>query len=465
MYRFLFLLLPLGLAELSLPVSVAAQSEAATQSVEGLPARPSPFRFVTDEAKLLSAADAKTLESGLRRYADNTGTQIVLVTVPTLGGRSVADYGRALGQAWGVGQRGKNNGIVLLLSGQERKVTIQPGSGLQSVITPELTARVINEQMTPSFKQGNYFAGLRTGLNTLMLAANPESNPQKNQPATAAAPATAPGGAAGTRAAGSGSTLNTEGLATTDNTPATEPFTPQSTVPAPQSSGLGIGTLALGALLIGGVIWGLVRLFRRKSQAAVAPVAPANTPDFYGNRPAAPAGSYNRGGVPPQQPGPDFYGNRGPGIGGSGLGGMGGGMGTGMGGGIGSGMGGILATGAAAAAGAYLGNRMASGGHDETSHGLTGHDNTSSSLEPGATGLAGAAGAAGGASSADEFPAFSNSETNDTAPDYFSQEDSGFDNSAPDYFSADDTSSYNDTSSDDTGGGGFDSDDDNSGSW
>ncbi|WP_375437675.1 TPM domain-containing protein [uncultured Hymenobacter sp.] len=455
MPRFLFLFLLLISTGMSLAVPAAAQSESAAQSAEGLPARPSPFRFVTDEAKLLSAADAETLESGLRRYADKTGTQIVVVTVPTLGGRTVADYGRALGQAWSVGQRDKNNGIVLLLSGQERKVTIQPGSGLKSVITPELTARVINEQMTPSFKQGNYFAGVRTGLNTLMLAANPDSNPQKNQSASATTPAPATGGAAGTGAAGSSSPLNAEDLAATDNTPTTEPFTPQSTVPAPQSSGLGIGTLAIGALLIGGVMWVLIRLFRRKSQTAVAP---NNAPDFYGNRPNAPTGgNNNRGGVPPQQQGPDFYGNRGPGMGGSGFGG-------GMGGGMGSGMGGILATGAAAAAGAYLGNRMASGGHDESGNGLTDHGNSPASLDPGATGLAGAAGAAGGASSADEFPAFGGSAANDAAPDYFS-DDSGVDNSSPDYFSSDDNASYDDMSSDDTGGGGFDSDDDNSGSW
>lgn len=461
MHRFLFLLLLLLSAELRAPAPVAAQSEsAAASTAAGLPARPSPFRFVTDEAKLLSPADAKTLESGLRRYADNTGTQIVVVTVPTLGGRTVADYGRALGQAWGVGQREKNNGIVVLLSGQERKVTIQPGSGLQSVITPEVTARIINDQMTPSFKQGKYFAGIRTGLNTLMLAANPESNPNKNQPAATTAPATASGAAAGTGAAASSSNLNTDALASTDNTPNTEPFSPQSTVPAPQSSGLGIGTLAIGALLIGGVIWVLVRLFRRKSQAAAA-AAPGNAPDFYGNgnRPNNPAGNYNRGNMPPQQQGgPDFYGNRGPNMGGSGFGG-------GMGGGMGSGMGGILATGAAAAAGAYLGNRMASGGHDDSSNGLMGHNGAPSSLDPGATGLAGAAGAVGGASSADEFPAFSGTGTNDAAPDYFSQDDSSLDNSSPDYFSSDDNSSYDDTSSDDTGGGGFDSDDDNSGSW
>jgi uncharacterized protein len=417
------------------------------QSTDGLPARPSPFRFVTDEAKLLTEANVKTLENGLRSYADETGTQIVVVTVPTLGGRSVSDFGSALGEAWNIGQRDKNNGVVLLLSGQERKVTIQAGSGLQNVITPELTARVINQQMTPSFKQGNYFMGLRKGLNTLMLAANPNSDPRKDQAATASSatplPSTSPD-------AGSPELGSTPPAQSYD--PATEPFKPQSSVPAPESSGLGLGTLAIGALLIGGVIWLLVRVFRRRN-STVAPPTSANTPDFMGNRPTGPTGPVNRGG--PQQSAPDFYGNNR----------MGGNMGNNTGGGIGSGMGGILATGAAAAAGAYLGNRMASGGHDENNysggHNAAGFGGQPSAPDAGAAGLAGGAGLAGAAGGSSDFPALGNTE--ETAPDYFSDDVAG--NSEPDYFSSGDSSSYDDLSSDDTGGGGFDSDDDNSGSW
>lgn len=424
------------------------------QPADGLPARPSPFRFVTDEAQLLTQANTKTLESGLRRYADETGTQIVVVTVPTLGGRSVADYGRALGEAWGIGQRDKNNGIVLLLSGQERKVTIQAGAGLQSVITPELTARVINQQMTPSFKQGNYFMGLRKGLNTLMLAANPSSDPRKDQAATASGAPALPE---------ANSATNTPELGTTPAAqrpdPATEPFKPQSSVPAPESSGLGFGTLAVGALLVGGVIWLLVRVFRRRNSAAATPNS-GNTPDFLSNRPAGPSGPINRGG--PQQSAPDFYGN-GNRTGGSMN------MGNNTGGGIGSGMGGMLATGAAAAAGAYFGNRMASGGHNDNNYSngnnAAGFSGQPSSPDAGAAGLAGGAAGLAGAGAADgssEFPALGN--TDDAAPDYFSDDATG--NSDPDYFSSNDnSSSYDDLSSDDTGGGGFDSDDDNSGSW
>ncbi|QIL76621.1 TPM domain-containing protein [Hymenobacter sp. HDW8] len=452
MHRFLFVILLLVSAGLSGPVSIAQQP------MDGLPPRPAPFRFVTDQAQLLSPADVKTLEGGLRRYADSTGTQIVVVTVPTLGGRPVAEYGRALGEAWGVGQRGKNNGIVLLLSGQERQVTIQAGSGLRAQITPELTNEVISQKMAPSFKQGRYFAGLRAGLNYLMLAASPTFAPQsKQQVTTAAVPgaASAPGSAAGAGLMTDESSLNNEPPAASE--PASEPYRPAVAPPEPSSPGLGMGTLAIGALVIGGILWLVMRMFRSKAPAAPRTVYSNQdqnrnqTPDFLGtqsrggNQPAGPAGNYSRG--PARQPVPDFLGT--------------GSMNRG-GGGLSSGMGGILATGAAAAAGAYLGNRMASGGHsDQAGNSIAGPDNTASqNLDPANTYAAGM----GGATASGGFPALEGTgNVEETSPDYFS--DLPAESSEPDFFSADETSSYDDTASDDTGGGGFDDTNDNSGSW
>ncbi|TGE09471.1 TPM domain-containing protein [Hymenobacter fodinae] len=416
-----FLLLAAGMGR---PAAAVAQE---------LPPRPAPFRFVNDQAQLMSPADAKTLENGLRRYADKTGNQLVVVTVPTLGGRDVADYGRALGLAWGVGQRDKNNGVVVLLGAQEHKVTIQAGSGLRTQITPELTARVINQQMTPSFKQGNYFAGLRSGLNALMLAADPNAN----QPA-AATPAPATDNTAGVAASGAG---------LSDELPAraSAPDPVSAPIPAsdPGSPGLGMGTLLLGALVIGGGLWLIIRMFRRKSAPATNPYAtPTNgggAPDFLPNQPNGPAGNYGRG-MGGQQPqgGPDFLPNRGN---------------SGGGGGLGSGMGGILATGAAAAAGAYLGNRMAHG-HDTPNAAGYDVDRTPPPLDTNTGAAAGAGAYTGGG-----FPALGGtSGTDDTAPDYFSETTS---DDSQDYFSSD----YDDTSSDDTGGGGFDDDNNNSGEW
>ena len=396
-----------------------------------LPPRPTPFKFVNDQASLMAPADAKKLEGVLRRYADNTGTQVVVVTVPSLGGRDVADYGRALGTAWGVGQRDKNNGVVVLVSAQEHQVTIQPGSGLADVITPAVTSRVIGE-MTPGFKQGNYFAGLRKGLNTLMLTANPSSNPRKNQPAAAGTDATAMGAAgnAGTRETTPDNLSQNVQTPTSTNDPIMAP--PAS---EPASSGLGMGTLLIGALVIGGILWFIIRMFRNRSSAANVPNA---TPNFLPNRPAGPTGY------------------------GPGQGNMGGGYGNAPSqGGGGMGMGGMLATGAAAAAGAYLGNRMASG--HETSGQSLGND-APHHLDPN---TAAGAGAAGTGAAGDYFSGRDggNAGADTSAPDYFSDDNTAADNSSSDYFSDDNNSSYDDTSSNDTGGGGFDDGSDNSGSW
>jgi uncharacterized protein len=392
-------------------------------SAADIPARPKPFTFVTDQANLLNANDAKKLENGLRKYADTYGTQVVLVTVPTLGGSSAADYARQIGTDWGVGQRDKNNGIVVLLSGKEHQMSIEAGSGLRSVITPELTRRVITEQMTPAFKQGNYFAGLSKGLGTIMLAANPSSDPRKGQDA-ANTPATASSGSA-TAPSGT-SSLNSDATTTT---PATYP----AATPEPESSGLGMGTILIGVLVVGGGIWLVSKLFNRNKNSA------SQVPDFMGNRPNTgptpnfgasngPAGNYPQGGS---------YGGQAPSSG--------------------PGIGGMLATGAAAAAGAYLGNRMAGGGHDSSANNFGTGAGTAAGFGAG-TGAVPPANAA-----SDYFGERGGNASNEAGPDYFSGNDSA--DSSDSFFS--DSGSYDDSSSGDVGGGGFDStnDDNNSGSW
>jgi uncharacterized protein len=431
MYRFLLLALLFVGAGLGRP--------ALAQTDSGLPARPVPFTFVTDKAGLLQGGEAKKLENGLRSYAEKTGTQVVVVTVPSLGGRSVADYGRALGTAWGVGQRDKNNGVVVLISSQEHKVTIQPGSGLASVVTPAVTSRIINE-MTPSFKQGNYFAGLRNGLDELLATANPSSDMRKKTAATAA---TSTGAAA---AATSGElTDNTSRTASAMQSQTSDPASSQQSdvsAPAAASSGPGMGTLLIGALIIGGILWFIIRMFKGRSAAAQQ----GGSPNFYPN---------GGNGPRPNQPNqPNFYpnqgGNPGPGYGGGGY--------PNQGNSGGSGMGGILATGAAAAAGAYLGNRLG-GSHDSGA-------SAPQHFDTGSVGNAGA-GAAGTGAAGDYFAGRDGGTSNDDSfssnNDYFSDNNASSDNSG-DYFSSD-SSSYDDTSSGDTGGGGFDSTDDNSGSW
>ncbi len=425
MYRFLIMALLFVGASLGRP--------AVAQTGADLPARPVPFTFVTDQANLLSAADAKKLEGGLRSYAEKTGTQVVVVTVPTLGGRNVSDYGRELGTAWGVGQRDKNNGLVVLIGAKEHKVTIQPGSGLASSITPAVVSRVINQQMTPAFKQGNYFAGLRAGLNTLMVTANPSSDPRKAANATTA---TTNGELTDNPAS---AVTATQSQSTVNDPVSTQQSEGRMDTSTSNSSIFSMSTI-IWILIIGGGIWFLIRMFRNRNSASQA----GGSPNFYPNQ------SGNSNGPRPNQP--NFYPNQGPGnYGGGNYGG-----GYPNQGGSGSGMGGILATGAAAAAGAYLGNRLSHNSDNDSAQHFSNND--TSSLGAGV----GAAGAAGTGAAGDYFADRNGGASTDSGPDYFSGNDAS--DSSGDYFSSD-NSSYDDMSSDDTGGGGFDSNDDNSGSW
>ncbi|HEX8658090.1 MAG TPA: hypothetical protein VF690_11165, partial [Hymenobacter sp.] len=307
-----------------------------------------------------------------------------------------------------------------------------------------------------------------TGLNTLMATANPSSAPKNDQPADATSLSAAPaaGIAAGT-AGTAGATENSLSQNEPARMPSTDPLL-ASPPTEPVSSGPGMGTVLIGGLIVGGLLWLVMKMFRRRSAANNAPYPgapnananPNAAPNFLPNANANAAPNFlpNRNG-PGGGYGPS--GNYGPGQG-PGYGGAPNPGGMGLGGGMG--MGGILATGAAAAAGAYLGNRMASG-HESSGSSLTGDGTNASHFD--ANSAAGAAGAAGagamGTGAAADYFAGRDGGADNLAPDYFSGDDSA-DNSS-DYFSADDNSSYDDMSSDDTGGGGFDSDDDNSGSW
>jgi len=383
------------------------------RAADGVPARPQPFTFVTDQAGLLQPADVKRLDNGLRRYADNTGTQVVVVTVPSLGGQDVNAFARQLGSSWGVGQKGKDNGLVVVIAKQEHKLSIEPGSGLSATITPSVIQQAISK-MTPQFKQNNYNTGLREGLTYLMATANPSSAPKANEAAQASTPA-AGGAALGSSAAPETSSAMNDPSGTT-----------QAPVEAP-STGLPWGTLLLGGVVIVGGIFLLKKLFSRSNAAS----NDGNSPNFYPNRPNQPA--------PGNQP--TFYPNQG---------GQGPGYGAPQ--SSGSGMGGILATGAAAAAGAYLGNRLG-GSHDDNNGHNFNNDNVNNNTGLGAGAAAGGAAAAGG----DDYFA-SRDNGGNSSPDYFS--DAGDSNDSGDYFSGGD-SSYDDSS----GGGGFDDSGDNSGSW
>jgi uncharacterized protein len=133
-----------------------------------IPPRPSPPRLVNDLADQLNATEEAALEKKLVAYNDSTSTQIALVIVPTVEPYAIADYAFKLGREWGVGQQGKNNGIVLLWAPNDRKVFIATGYGMEGAIPDAIAKRIVSQEIIPEFKNEMYYRGLDRGIDALI---------------------------------------------------------------------------------------------------------------------------------------------------------------------------------------------------------------------------------------------------------------------------------------------------------
>lgn len=139
---------------------------------QDIPARPDPPRLVNDFAGILSAGEAQNLEDKLVALNDSTSTQIAVVIVKSLNGYDKFEYSRLIAEQWGVGQKNKNNGAVILVKPkypQEKgEVWIQTGYGLEGAIPDALAKRIVENEMIPNFKQGNYYAGIDQAVSTMI---------------------------------------------------------------------------------------------------------------------------------------------------------------------------------------------------------------------------------------------------------------------------------------------------------
>src|SRR5210317_1359035 len=120
-----------------------------------------------DYATILSAQEAKSLERKLISYSDSTSTQMVIITIESLKGEDINMLAANWGHKWGIGQDQEDNGIVILLSKGDRKIAIQNGYGIEYVLTDALTKRIIERDIIPFFKQGDYYGGLNRGADAI----------------------------------------------------------------------------------------------------------------------------------------------------------------------------------------------------------------------------------------------------------------------------------------------------------
>ena len=119
---------------------------------------------ITDEAGLLSAADRNEIDTELAALEAKSTDQLAVVTLKSLQGYDIADYGYQLGRKWGIGQAGKNNGILLIVAPNERKVRIEVGRRLEPIMTDAMSKLIIENAILPEFRRGDFPAGIRAGV-------------------------------------------------------------------------------------------------------------------------------------------------------------------------------------------------------------------------------------------------------------------------------------------------------------
>ena len=119
---------------------------------------------VVDEAGLLSAADRAALTGSLADLEAKTKDQLVVVTLKSLQGTTIEDYGYQLGRRWQIGEKGKNSGALLIVAPTERKVRIEVGYGLEGTLTDAATKLIIENAIAPRFKAGDFPGGIKSGV-------------------------------------------------------------------------------------------------------------------------------------------------------------------------------------------------------------------------------------------------------------------------------------------------------------
>jgi uncharacterized protein len=119
---------------------------------------------IVDEARLLSGQDYADLVQELEALENASTDQVAVVTLKSLQGYPIEDFGYQLGRTWGIGQKGKDNGIILIVAPNERKVRIEVGRGLEPVMTDALSKLIIENAILPEFRRGDYPAGIRAGV-------------------------------------------------------------------------------------------------------------------------------------------------------------------------------------------------------------------------------------------------------------------------------------------------------------
>lgn len=123
---------------------------------------------VTDNAEILTEGMRRTLTERLKSHEESTGNQIAILTIPSLGGENIEGYAGSVFGAWKLGQKGKDNGVLVIVVPDDRRMRIEVGYGLEGTLTDLVAGRIIRNIMAPKFKEGDFDGGLQAAVNAII---------------------------------------------------------------------------------------------------------------------------------------------------------------------------------------------------------------------------------------------------------------------------------------------------------
>lgn len=135
-----------------------------------VPKAPSVIYPVYDEVGMLSTQEKENINQKLIAFHDSTSVEILVAIIPTTHGEDINFAASQIGNAWKVGKKGKENGVVLLIASEDRKISIQQGRDVERYLTAAVTGQIIDYLITPSFKKGNYSQGINAAVDAIMEA-------------------------------------------------------------------------------------------------------------------------------------------------------------------------------------------------------------------------------------------------------------------------------------------------------
>lgn len=122
--------------------------------------QPADKEWVNDYISLLNKEQKSVLTNELQSIEDSVGSQVVVMIIDTLQGMDISEFSNLIANSWGIGRKGYDDGVLIILAMNDRKMRIEVGYGLEKIITDEIAAQIIREEMVPEFKERRFYEGL-----------------------------------------------------------------------------------------------------------------------------------------------------------------------------------------------------------------------------------------------------------------------------------------------------------------